>query len=296
MLVPVVVARGARPGPVLGLTAVVHGNELNGIPVIHRLLQELDLSRLAGAVAAVPVVNVPGYHRNERRFNDGADLNRTFPGREGGTNAEVFSWRFLDRAVRHFDYLVDLHTASFGRTNSLYIRADLRDATTRGMAEAFHPQLLLHNRSEDGTLRDAALDLGVPAITVEIGNPQRIQEDLVRHSVGGLQRILALLGLVDHTPPAPPPTPPIRCGRSYWLYTDRGGVLEVFPPLLASLDAGAHIAQVRDIYGVVTRDFHAPEAGVVIGRSTNPVNQTGSRILHLGIEGDPETAPAAPDA
>jgi hypothetical protein len=301
ILVPAIIVRGREPGPVLGITAAVHGNELNGIPAIHRLLQRVDLGALRGSVVAVPVVNVPGYHRNERRFVDG-DLNRIFPGKEGGTNAEVFAARFLERAIKGLDVLVDLHTASFGRINSLYIRADLDDADARTMATRFFPQLLLHNRGAEGTLRDAAMDLGVKAITVEIGNPQRIQDSLVWWTVLGLQRVMAGLGMIDPddsegSPMATrPPWETVQCGRSYWIYTDRGGVLEVFPELCDRVAAGDRIAQVRDIYGKVIRDYFAPEAGVVIGKSTNPVNQTGSRILHLGIEGGPEQAPTAPDA
>jgi predicted deacylase len=243
----------------------------------------------------VPVVNVPGYHRNQRLFNDGADLNRTFPGKEGGTNSQVFAWRFLDRIVRHFHYLIDLHTASFGRVNSLYVRADLRHEPSRDMANALRPQILLHNRGQEGTLRDAAMDLGIPSVTVEVGNPQRIQDDLVWWSVAGIRRIMDQLGMLPETILRNPPWEPVICGRSYWLYTDRGGILEVFPPLVAHVIAGERIAHVRDVFGSVIRDYFSPESGVVIGHSTNPVNQTGSRILHLGIVGDPEPAPTAPD-
>ena len=298
IFVPSIVVRGRHPGPILGITAVVHGNELNGLPAIHRLLERLDPETLTGAVVAVPVVNVPGYHRNERCFSDGSDLNRIFPGKEGGTNGEVFASRFLDRAIRGLDVLIDLHTASFGRVNSLYVRADLRDERAREMANRLYPQILLHNRGVDGTLRDAAMDLGVASITVEIGNPQSIQDSLVWWTVQGLLRVMSFLGMIAESDLTThkPPWETIQCGRSYWIYTDRGGVLEVFPELATRVHAGDRIAQVRDVYGRVIRDYFAPEAGVVIGKSTNPVNQTGSRILHLGIEGGPENAPTAPDA
>ncbi len=292
---PVMVARGCRPGPVLGITAALHGNELNGLSVIHRLLQTLDLKEMAGAVVAVPVVNVPGYHANRREFSDGMDLNRVFPGKEGGTQSQVFAARFLDRAVSCFTHLIDLHTASFGRINSLYVRADLNHPAARQMAEAQKPQILLHNRGVESTLRDACMDRGIPAITVEVGNPQRVQDDLVWWSVLGVQQVMHELGMQTAPPRRSPPWETIICGRSYWIYTDRGGFLEVLPQLGQRIQAGQRIGQVRDVYGQVIRDIFAPEGGVVIGRSTNPVNQTGSRVLHLGIEGDPVQAPAAPD-
>ena len=295
ILWPVIVARGARPGPVLGLTAVLHGNELNGIPVIHRLLQRLDLQDLRGTVVAVPVVNVPGYHRSSRLFTDMADLNRAFPGKEGGTQSQVFVARFLDRIASAFQFHIDLHTASFGRVNSLYVRADLQHEIARSMALKFEPQILLHNSGADGTLRDAAMDLGIPSVTIEVGNPQRIQDDLVQWSISGVQQVMAELGMLTRSQSFEPPWETVVCGRSYWLHTDRGGILEVVPELVDHMTTGQRLAQVTDVFGNVVREYFAPEAGVVIGRSTNPVNQTGSRIVHLGIIGDPETAPTASD-
>ncbi len=295
ILLPVIVARGSKPGPVLGLTAALHGNELNGLSVIHRLLQDLDLREMAGSIVAIPVVNVPGYHANKREFSDGIDLNRVFPGKEGGTQSQVFSARFTDRALRCMTHLVDLHTASFGRENSLYVRADLNHPVARAMAEAQQPQILLHNRGVEGTLRDTAMDHGIPAITVEVGNPQRVQDDLVLWSVLGIEQVMHLLGMIPAAPRRSPPWQTVLCGRSYWLYTDRGGFLEIFPQLCDRVKAGDRVAQVRDVYGRVIRDIFTPEAGVIIGRSTNPVNQTGSRVLHLGTEGDPQRAPTAPD-
>ncbi len=297
--VPLIVARGRKDGPVLGLTAALHGNELNGISVIHRVLQGLDLDQLRGTVMAVPVANVPGYLANRREFNDGQDLNRIMPGREGGRTSDVYAARLLDRVVRHFDRLIDLHTASFGRINSLYVRADMTDPETRWMAACQPAEILLHNHEVDGTLRRAATDLGTPSITVEVGNPQVLQGDLIGLTTIGVRNVMARL---DMAPPVPAPSvrfEPTVCTRSYWIYTDRGGVLEVFPKLAARVDAGERIAQVRSVHGRVIRDLFAPEDGVVIGRSVNPVNQTGSRVLHLGVVGDPldgaEGGPTATD-
>jgi predicted deacylase len=299
VMVPLIVARGRKDGPVLGLTAALHGNELNGISVIHRVLQGLDLAALHGTVLAVPVANVPGYIANRREFNDGQDLNRIMPGREGGKSSDVYAARLLDRIVRHFDRLVDLHTASFGRINSLYVRADMTDPETRWMAEAQPAQIILHNDEVDGTLRRAATELGAPTITVEVGNPQVLQGDLVGLTVAGVRNIMHRLHMAPPVPVPPIAFEPVLCSRSYWIYTDRGGVLEVFPKLTTHVEAGERIAQVRSIHGRLIRDIYAPESGIVIGKSVNPVNQTGSRVLHLGILGDPldggERGPTATD-
>ena len=283
--IPVVVVRGVDAGPTVGLTAAVHGNELNGMRVIQRVLERIRPGALAGTLVCVPVVNVPGYLNNTRHFNDGSDLNRVMPGRSDGTSAQVYAHRFLERVVAHLDYLLDLHTASFGRINTLYVRADMQDPVTRWMAQSQHPQIILHNPGADGTLRGAAMDRGVKSITVEVGNPNAFQPGLVHDGADGVLNVLARLDMVEHEE-NDRGREPVACARSYWTYTDVGGVLEVFPGLAERVRAGEVIARVRDIFGEVLAEYRAPEDGIVIGRSIHPVNQTGSRVVHLGIEGE----------
>lgn len=286
--VPVVVLRGATPGPVLGVTAVLHGNELNGMPVVHELIRSLDPAAVVGSVVVVPVINVPGYHLHQRQFLDSKDLNQTFPGKEGGTPSQVFAHRFLNRVVRSFTHLVDVHTASFGRVNSLYVRSDMNHPVAADMAISMAPELIVHNFGTDGTLRSAAMAAGIPAITVEVGNPQRFQPQRISDTCEGLRNLMTHLGMTDAAR-TPPPSDPVICARSYWLYTETGGVLSVYPALLDRLAEGQPIADVRDVFDREIDRCHAPQDGVVVGHSTNPVGPTGSRILHLGVVGDPAT-------
>lgn len=279
--VPVIVARGERPGPVFGITAAVHGNELNGIPVIHRLLERLDLEALKGAVAAVAVVNVPGFLNYEREFIDGHDLNHVMPGRHDGNMSQVYAYRLIDRVVQKFDYLVDLHTASFGRVNSLYIRADMTHAVTARMAYLHRPQIVLHDPPSDTTLRGAAMDLDIPAITVEIRDPQRFQTESVKRTLIGIRSCMAELGMRKRRQVAEG-KPPVLCASSSWLYTDHGGLLTVFPDVADPVEEGDVIARLTNVFGDVEREYRAPESGIIIGKSTNPVAQTGARIVHLG--------------
>ncbi|MFZ1865166.1 MAG: succinylglutamate desuccinylase/aspartoacylase family protein [Polyangiales bacterium] len=287
ILLPVLVARGRRDGPVFGLTAAVHGNELNGIRVIHDLMHHIDPRQLTGALVAVVVVNVPGLHRHQREFVDGGDLNHIFPGREDGNVAEVYAHRILDRIVNRFDYLVDLHTASFGRVNSLYVRADMTQLSTATMAYLQRPQIIVHNPPSDYTLRGAAMDLGIPSITLEVGDPQRFQPGFVKSSRIGLRTVLAAAGMLPRRLVAEG-TEPVLCERSYWMYADRGGLLEVLPRPTELVSRDERVAVLRNAFGDVIREYHAPEDAIVIGKSVNPVGQTGARILHLGIPASPE--------
>lgn len=177
---PVIVCRGTEDGPVVGITAAVHGNELNGVPCIHRVVSDIDVNKLHGTVVAVPCVNVSGYLKFTREFADGRDLNRNFPGREDGFASQVYCYQLMNKVISQFNYLIDLHTASFGRVNSYYVRADMNDPISAIMARLQQPQIVLHNSGQDGTLRSAASARGIRAITVEIGNPQLFQNQYVQ--------------------------------------------------------------------------------------------------------------------
>lgn len=283
ILLPLLIARGRKPGPVFGLTAAVHGNELNGVRVIHHVFDSLDVARLRGTVVGIVCVNVPGLHAHERAIYGQFDLNHMFPGDRNGNVAQVYASRLLDRVVRKFDYLVDLHTASFGRINSLYVRADLGDGTSCRMAMRQRPQIILHNPASDKTLRGAAMELGIPAITVEIGDPQRFQPRYIQKTRAGLRDLLIDAKMLPGRARTNVPMPTL-CSESSWIYTDRGGLLEVLPDVATRVSSGETIALLRNAFGDLVRTYVAPYDGIVIGKSNNPVGPTGSRILHFGKE------------
>jgi len=287
VVLPALVARGIEPGPVLGVCAAVHGDEVNGVAVIHRMFAKLDASRLCGSVVALPVVNVPAFHRHARRTQEGFDLNHHFPGRADGREIEQYAFRLMERFVARLDLLVDLHTASRGRANSLYIRADMTVPEAARMAYLQRPQIILHNPPRDLTLRGAAQAIGVPAITVEVGNPSRFQPEYIRRSVVGLRSILADREMIRRRAVDPGPQP-VVCSGSDWIYTEEGGFLEVFPRVTEHVAKGQPIARIRDAFGQLVRTYDAPHDGIVIGRSVDPVAASGARILHLGRVADPD--------
>jgi len=294
--VPLMVIRGEKPGPTFGVTAAVHGNELNGISVIHRLLDRVEPEKLRGTLITAAPINVPGFRRHQRRFTDRRDLNAVFPGRKGGNEAQSYAQRLFERLVRHFDFLVDLHTASFGRENSLYVRADMREPMTARMAHLARPQIILHNPPSDHTMRGAAAELEIPSITVEIGDPQVLQPRYIKPTLIGLRSMLSEVGMLPKRSVAPG-RPPILCSKSRWYYTDHGGLLEVFPKVADLVAEGERIARQRNIFGEIVHEYAAPFSGVIIGRATNPVAQTGARIVHLGrvVEELPVEAPEERD-
>lgn len=279
--VPIYVARGRREGPTIGLTAALHGNEINGIAVLQRLFQSLDTEALKGNIVGVLVSNPLGYLALRRRYVESIDLNHSFPGNPHGNSAQAFAAHFLDRVIRPLDLLLDLHTASIGRENCLYVRANMSDPRTARMAYLQRPQIIVHNPPFDGTLRGAAAYLGIPAITVEIGDASSFQDRYIRRTLAGVRAVLQDVGMVPRRPLTPGPDP-ILCRRSSWTYTDGGGLLTVVPELVASIEEGEILAQRTNIWGDLLNEMLAPHAGVIVGRSTQPVARTGDRVAHIG--------------
>lgn len=280
--IPLIVMRGLEDGPLLGVTAAVHGNELNGISVIQRLFNEVSAEELSGTIVGVPVVNVPAFERKKRRFNDGVDINHIMPGIENGNVSQVYAYRFVNRFIKHIDYLLDLHTASTGRINSYYIRADMDDPKVKKMARLQNADIIVHNPALDGTLRGAADDLGIPAITLEVGNPSTFQKKLIRSGVDGIHNVMCDLGMIqDDIITTESQT--VECKKSLWIYTDAGGLLTIPVELRQMVKKGELIAVLRDIFGNKVNEYYSPHDGIVIGKSVSPVNQSGGRILHLGI-------------
>lgn len=278
--VPFILARGEQDGPTMGIASAVHGNELNGIRIIHNLMRYLDLSQLRGNVLCAPVVNIPAFNDGHRLFPDGADLNHVFPGKPDGTPAEQYARAFVGAFLPNIDYLVDIHTASVGRTNTMYVRADLTDKVSKEMAEAFNPEIVLQARGSDGTLRRNALRKGIPAITVEAGNPNVFQGRMATEGDLGVRNIMVELGFLQGEKLLR--REPVFCETSIWLRTTGGGLLEPRFKLFDRIEKGVELAVALDLFGEKICDYRAPYDGIVIGMSANPVSVPGSRFCHFG--------------
>lgn len=284
--IPVIIAKGKHPGKVLGLTAVIHGNEINGMLVIQEIIKSLDLKKLHGTIIAVPVVNRYGFTLHKRDFVDNIDLNRIMPGKKKGSSGEQFAYYFHQKIVKKLDYLIDLHTASTGRINTLYVRSNLKNKTTLEMAKLQNPDIILHHEGIDGSLRSAAQKLGIPSITVEIGNPLKIQKSLIKNTCIGIKNVLSHFKFTPSREKQSRIVPKF-CKKSEWIYTDIGGVLEVSPELNEIVKEGQIIAKVNNIYGDLIKEYKAPFEGIVIGKAVNPVSFSGTRFIHLGRLGKP---------
>ena len=280
--VPVVIIRGMKEGATLGVTAALHGDELNGISTIFKLIEHVDATKLNGTLVLVPICNTPGYLLNQRQFSDNVDLNRIMPGQAVGTSSQIYAHHFITKIVSKFDYLLDLHTACHGRVNSLYIRADIEDEECQRLAYLQNPQIIVKKYDEKGTLRSWANENGIPAITIEIGNPNAFQHSLIDETLEGILNTMKFLKMIegevqDLVADA------VICDESYWINSTRGGVVDVLIGLTDTVKKDQLIAIVYDVFGQVKEEIRADRSGVVIGKNTRPNCNAGTRLVHVGI-------------
>lgn len=280
--IPVVVVKGASPGKTVGVVAAIHGDELNGISVIHNLYRHLDPAKMKGALIGVPVLNIPGFLRNQREFFDSRDLNRLMTGQDENSPAGQYVDQIKKKILVHFDCLIDLHTATSGRINTYHIRVNINHAESMRMARLMSPELIVHSPKAEGTTRYFFEKKGKPAITVEVGNPQILQDKLIDKTTNGVLHNLEYLEVIG-TRVSNNSSKTTVCSESVWVYAKSGGLLEVQPKLGDSISKGDLVGFQTDLFGEKIQEYTAPVSGIVIGRKITASSQTGDRIIHIGI-------------
>ncbi|MCC7076301.1 MAG: succinylglutamate desuccinylase/aspartoacylase family protein [Acidimicrobiia bacterium] len=281
---PVTVLHGTRPGPTLGLTAALHGNEINGIEIIRRVLEDTEPRSLAGTVVAVPIVNVFGFLNESRYLPDRRDLNRAFPGSPRGSMAARLAHLVMTEVIGRCSHAIDLHTGAAGRMNHPQIRADLTAPETLRCAEAFAAPLLIHAGTRDGSLREAARERGIPMLLYEGGEAQRFDEKPIRLGTEGVRRLMSHLGMLDA--PLPPAIPPVTVRSTRWVRAGRAGIFLSEVELGTHVERGAGLGRIVDAFGESALRVRTPVPGVVIGHSLDPVVHRGDALVHVGVTAD----------
>ncbi len=279
VFIPVTVIHGRSPGPVLYVTAAVHGNEINGLEMVRQVRMAVDPRRLRGTVILVMIANPIAFLTMTRDLPDGRDLNRYFPGRERGSMASHIADMIFTKIVRRADYGIDLHTASAGRTNLPHVRADMKRPVLRRMAAAFGCEVIFDMAGEEGTLRRAATQAGVPTIVYEAGEPLKFQTALIRRGVEGIRNVLADLKMAEFDRASP--AFQIIVDDHRWIRAERGGILMMKVKPGDVIEKGQDIAVNTKPFGTELRRLKAPYSGLVVGTATVPMAIPGSAVCHL---------------
>jgi len=278
---PVVVINGKHPGPTVWLSGAIHGDELNGVEVVRRVLPFIDQRTLRGAIIAVPVVNVFGFIEQSRYLPDGRDLNRSFPGSARGSMASQLAALFMKEVVMQCDLGIDLHTAAAHRTNAPQVRANLDDADSLDLARAFGAPYIIDARLRDGSVRAAATKRGIKVLLYEAGQIHRFDEEAIETGVNGVLRVLEAMGMGTWATPRYPTPIEVRVTR--WVRARRAGLMSLDAALGDAAEKGDVLGSISDALGNRSTRITAPVAGHVIAVNQNPLVTQGEALVHLAI-------------
>ncbi|MBO6506377.1 MAG: succinylglutamate desuccinylase/aspartoacylase family protein [Kordiimonadaceae bacterium] len=288
--VPIVVVKGEQSGPSLMITAGVHGDELNGIATIHGLLQRIEGQPLTGTLVLIPGFNQPGMNANNRHFvgagggGSMTDLNRIFPGRLlNGSVAERYVAQLWRNVLKdNATYAIDLHTQTRGSDYPLFVFSDFRNSMSRQIAFDLGPDVIKNDPGQSGSLETTMMEIGVPAVTFEIGGPKKWQPDLIERAVDGIENVMRGLEMLEGER-TEPPVEPIVGANSTNIFTDYGGFAYIHVKLKDPVRKGQLVATIVDAYGRKIADYVSPYDGIVLSVATDPLREPGAmlvRILH----------------
>lgn len=281
MSMPVFVKRGKRHGPTLFISAAIHGDELNGIEIISRIIQSKYLESLKGTLIAVPIVNGYGVLSQSRYLPDRRDLNRSFPGSKRGSLAGRVADRFLNEIVAKADYGIDLHTGSLHRTNLPQIRANLDDPETLAIARAFGVPVIMNSNLRDGSLRECANDVGAKVILYEAGEALRFDEFSIRAGVQGIIGVMRHLNMLPKSRSKKMFPEPKIARSSSWVRATDSGFTTHLKALGDLVEEGDVLAEIKDPYGDILDRVLCKNGGIIIGKQNIPLVQEGEAMYHI---------------
>lgn len=292
MNIPVEVIRGKKDGPTIFISAAIHGDEINGVEVIRRLLSRRKLlSNLKGTLIAVPIVNIFGFNRNVRYLPDRRDLNRSFPGSKNGSLAGQIAHTFMQEIVEKCDYGIDLHTGSSHRFNLPQIRAYLDNNEIKSLAKQFRVPIILHSEYREGSLRQAAAEKGVKVLVFEGGEALRYDEKIIKSAEKGILSVLSSIGMLDHylIRSKIPKAKKVSCATSsHWIRAPHSGSLHIRKHVGNKVKKDEVIGVISDPLGTEKYFVKAKKTGIVIGITMMPLVNNGDALFHIATFDNPK--------
>ncbi|WP_404473714.1 succinylglutamate desuccinylase/aspartoacylase family protein [Vreelandella venusta] len=292
--IPLEVVHGRKAGPVMLVCGGIHGDEINGVEIVRRLLRSKAINSLRGTLIAVPVVNVFGFLQQTRYLPDRRDLNRCFPGSEKGSLGGRIAALFREEIVDHATHIIDLHTGAIHRTNLPQIRAQLSAGSeTERMADAFGAPVILNAELREGSLRHYAQNRGIPVLTYEAGEALRFDEWAIAPGVRGVLRVMRRLDMLAGAQRQRSAAPAELANGSSWARAPIDGILRPKVRLGARVAKGEVLGKVADPFGNDEDEVLSMADGIVIGMSRLPLANEGEALYHIARFDEIEEAETA---
>lgn len=298
---PVHVVHGETAGPVMFLTGTIHGDEIQGVEIIRRILNHPALMDLRGTLLAVPIVNSFGFLNHTRYMPDRRDLNRCFPGSDRGSLASLVADMLFREVVLRSQYGIDFHTAALHRTNLPQVRLAPGEPDLLRMAQAFGPPVILISKLREKSLRLSAAQAGVKVLLYEGGEALRFDEASIEAAVKGTLRVMAHLGMTGNAPPTAT-AETVFSDSSSWVRAPESGILHTTRRIGERVGKREVVGVVADPLGSHSVPLVAEGDGIIIGRTNLPILNRGDAVFHIAraqplatIRTHPEEAAALAD-
>ncbi len=292
--IPVHVFHGEKVGPRVFVISTIHGDELNGIEIIHRLHRNSALKNISGTLLTIPIANIFGFMERSRYLPDRRDLNRCFPGSKKGSLAARLAKIITDEIVVRCDYGIDLHTGAIGRFNMPQLRVNLSMPGVKRLARAFGAPIILNAKLRDHSLRASANKLGIPLLVYEAGEALRYNEFCIRMGVHGLLNLLTRLRMI--TDPGIKTLhefkhSPIFSEDSRWIRANTSGMIQAVGEITQIVKKGDLLGYIHDPFQInKSKKVIAPFAGIIIGQNNIPLVNEGDALYHIAAINHTKTA------
>lgn len=279
------VLHGRRPGPVLFLSGVVHGDEIIGVEIIRRVRRLKILQQLRGTLLCIPIVNAHGFIARTRYLPDRRDLNRSFPGSANGSLAAQLAHLFVQEVMARSHYGIDIHSATVHRRNLPQIRTIPGDETLQRLAKAFRAPLVMEAPLRPGSMREVAAAMGVKMMLFEAGEGLRLDDWSIRVGVRGILGVMRSLGMIpvaekqtEHRH-----TEPVFAYKSHWVRAPMSGLLQPSRTIGHFVEVDDRIGLISDPIGDTNMVVRATHSGLIIGRAELPVVNQGDALFHIAL-------------
>ncbi len=280
--IPVYVFRSEIPGPTLLILAGMHGDEINGIEIVRKLITRDDVRKpLCGSIIAIPVLNIISFLSGSRELPDGRDLNRCFPGTKSGSLGGRIAYDLMNEVIPQIDFGIDFHTGGAKISNYPQLRCVFSNKTNLDLGKKFSAPLIINSPFRDNTLRKEAGKKGKSILVFEGGESSRFDYLSINEGVNGCLRLMKHLNMVSIDLPN---NPTVFLNKTTWVRAKSSGLFHTSKTNGSHIQKGDLIGMICDPYGEYQEKLISPAAGYIVGINNQPVINQGDALMHIGIE------------